>query len=604
LNPNLPDFIARKIGDRHYTWSDSQRRWRDLGTYENRSKFVRVELNSDVEVGGTNPAFLPFGFEGPDRLLTLGPGKTHLACNVPDDAGGAASVVPTAHAHPIPANAFVAGGSGSIPAEFSPSNRSGAGLGTPAATGSYIVSHGTIALHGYPKLPVEFPSLKDFLRLSASQGNLGNKKDAYFGVNSQQDSGSSVNFDESYLDLVRPLPPNTAAAEKEISFRFSLDDVVVKTTANDNDARVWHQSGSRRQGDSHTATDGYKSLLDLQYDRFTMPLVGGFDGTDITEKDPFNMRSDVLGASETVSSVHNSWRRALNSVADPEVVEFNALVAPGLTKTALTDHMIDICEDRRDALAIIDLEGGYVPRAQTTDDDATRKGDVDTVVSNMKARGVNSSYACSYYPWVQVLDSFNSGIVWVPPSVVALGTFASSERSSAIWFAPAGFVRGGLSEGAAGLTVVNVDGKLTSRDRDRLYTESVNPIASFPAEGIVIFGQKTMQVKSSALDRINVRRLLLFIKKGVSRIAATTLFENNIPATWNGFSGRTEKFLESIKSGGGLTDFKVVLDDTTTTADLIDRNVLYAKVFLKPARAIEFIAVDFIITRTGASFED
>ena len=136
------------------------------------------------------------------------------------------------------------------------------------------------------------------------------------------------------------------------------------------------------------------------------------------------------------------------------------------------------------------------------------------------------------------------------------------------------------------------------------FSANVNPIASFPAEGIVVFGQKTLQVIPSALDRINVRRLLLLIKKRVSKIAATTLFEQNVQETWNNFSGQVETLLANIKGGQGLTDFKVILDETTTTPELIDRNILYAKIFLKPAQAIEFIALDFVITDSGASFAD
>ncbi len=162
----------------------------------------------------------------------------------------------------------------------------------------------------------------------------------------------------------------------------------------------------------------------------------------------------------------------------------------------------------------------------------------------------------------------------------------------------------GLSDGGAGLNVVGVTHKLTSEDRDKLYEANINPIATFPAEGIVVFGQKTLQITPSALDRINVRRLLIFLKKEVSRIAATTLFEQNVQATWLNFSSRVKSFLSGVKSQLGLVDYKVVLDETTTTPDLIDRNIMYAKIFLKPARAIEFIALDFIITDSGASFED
>ena len=227
-----------------------------------------------------------------------------------------------------------------------------------------------------------------------------------------------------------------------------------------------------------------------------------------------------------------------------------------------------------------------------------------SVISSMKARNLNNSYGCAYYPWVTIRDSINSTMLKVPPSVVALGTFANTERTADVWFAPAGFQRGGLSQGAAGLVVTGVETKLTSKNRDDLYDININPIASFPREGIVVFGQKTLQAQRSALDRINVRRLMLFVKKGISQISSTTLFQPNVQATWNGFKNRAESFLGDVKIRFGVDDFRVVLDGTTTTPDLIDQNIMYAKIFIKPTRAIEFIAIDFIITKSGASFND
>jgi phage tail sheath protein FI len=161
-----------------------------------------------------------------------------------------------------------------------------------------------------------------------------------------------------------------------------------------------------------------------------------------------------------------------------------------------------------------------------------------------------------------------------------------------------------LTAFSAGIPIVNVKQKLTSQDRDDLYEVNINPIASFPAEGIVIFGQKTLQTTQSALDRVNVRRLMIYVKKEISRMAANLLFDQNVQVTWDRFTGKVVPFLNGIMTRLGLSDFKVILDDTTTTPDLIDRNILYAKIFLKPARAIEFIAIDFVITSTGASFED
>ena len=199
--------------------------------------------------------------------------------------------------------------------------------------------------------------------------------------------------------------------------------------------------------------------------------------------------------------------------------------------------MITVCEDRGDALAIIDLESDYTP---STESDATvesRKGSVSGVVSSLTSRGLNTSYACAYYPWVQIRDPQAGNYVWVPSSVVALGTMASSEKRGELWFAPAGFNRGGLTEGSAGLPVINVADRLNSADRDDLYAANINPIATFPAEGIVVFGQKTLQITPSALDRINVRRLMIYVKKEISRMATRVLFDQNVQATWNRFLG-------------------------------------------------------------------
>jgi hypothetical protein len=349
----------------------------------------------------------------------------------------------------------------------------------------------------------------------------------------------------------------------------------------------------------------YRDILEFGYDQFTLPLVGGFDGLDITEKNPFR-NSLIDQANELNHYVFNSIKRGIDTVSDPEVVEMNLASVPGITNPALTTHLIEVCKDRGDALGIIDLENDYIPAAEGLSPERDRLPDPELAILELKDRRINNSYGTAYYPWVQARDSINNSVLWVPPSVVALGTMAYSETrpGSAVWFAPAGFNRGGLTDGAAGIPVTNVRYRLTSKERDKLYEANINPIASFPSEGIVVFGNKTLQVTESALDRVNVRRLMIFLKKEVSRIAATILFDQNVQTTWNNFKSQVDSFLGSVQNKFGLTEFKVVLDETTTTPDLIDRNILYAKIFLKPARAIEFIAIDFNITRTGASFVD
>jgi len=481
---------------------------------------------------------------------------------------------------------------------------SGKGSNRPGMDGS-SGGDNNIAYVGSPGVQltasVIFPSLR--LRLSASDGFLTDAKKAYFGVQTMKSATSTV-YDQSVVDHVRPLAaeissfvPVSSTEETEHSYVFTLDDVVTNESTT-----AYYMSGSRQQGHSCTSAS-YDALLDMGYNRFTTVFYGGRDGLDIREMEPFR-NTKLSSGNEYSNYAYNTIKRAIDTVADPEYVEMNILTVPGLTNTTLTSHMIQMCENRADALAIIDLDGGYVPKTETTNDVETRRGDVATVISNLKNRALNSSYGCTYYPWVRIMDTSADRSVWVPPSVVALGTMAGSERRSEIWFAPAGFNRGGLTEGAAGLPVVGITERLSQQDRDDLYESNINPIAKFPAEGIVIFGQKTLQVQRSALDRINVRRLMIYLKKQISRLSTRVLFDQNVPATWERFKALVNPFLTSVQSRLGITEYKLILDETTTTPDLVDQNVLYAKIFLKPARSIEFIAIDFVISRSGASFED
>ena len=360
-------------------------------------------------------------------------------------------------------------------------------------------------------------------------------------------------------------------------------------------------------GPGASSTPSYENVLDAGFDRFTTVLHGAFDAVDITEREPFrNTFLGTDGASATTNYAYNSVEVAIDSLRDPERVEYNLIAMPGITNNNLNTKLIRNTEARGDALAIIDAAGGYVPDTENTQSVEDRLGSVTAVVNTVKnSLRLNSSYGATYYPWVQVRDTVNGVNIWAPPSVVAIGALGYSQAVSELWFAPAGFTRGGLSaNNAAGLPVVGVRQRLTSKERDKLYEANINPIASFPAEGIVIFGQKTLQVTPSALDRINVRRLAIFLKREISRISATLLFDQNVQTTWNRFKGQVDTLLSSVKAGLGLSDYRVVLDETTTTPDLIDRNILYAKIFVKPARAIEFIAIDFIITDSGASFDD
>lgn len=571
LNPNSPSYISKKIGDQYVQWDDTERRFREFGSFPNRSKYFYVDVNSDVDQGATNPELLPFGYLGPVTFANF------TAISGSSTAKAYGSTVTNF------AGAFAEGNANVV------SSKTTAGL---------FLNVGGVAFTGSFK----FPTIP--LRTTTKQGNLSNPKEAYFGIDVGKNS--SIRFDKSYGDMLRKLPENLSDdPDSNLSLAYShvftLDDVGRVGSV---DAQ-W-VSGSRGSGTSFTAQTGtYAAVLTAGFDRFTAPLYGGFDGLDIIEKEPFNNR--VLSGQDQISSYeYNSIKRAIDCVANPEVVQANMITAPGITNTGLTDQVLATAESRRDSLGIIDLEGGYLPPAENINGDnaSTNRGDVDTTVANLKARAINTSYGTAYYPWVQIKDGKSGALLWAPPSVVALGVLANTERKADLWIAPAGFTRGGLTDGAAGIPVTNVKQRLTSLERDKLYEANINPIGSFPSEGIVVFGQKTLQTTPSATDRINVRRMLNYVKVEISKISSTLLFDPNLQTTWDRFSNQVNTLLSGVKARFGLEDYRVILDASTTTADLRDRNAMYAKVYLKPAKSVEFIGVDLIVSSSGASFND
>jgi len=607
LNPESPNYVASKIGDTYSRWDEDEKRYRYYGKYPNNSKYVYVEMADDVDLGASNPSLLPFGFYGPLRFsgFTMLSGSRNFKTLGTTTQNKNVGVV---------------------------------GLDTVAGVDNGVAKHNGKISQMPNRMTASFEFPKTALRADSTLGSFSDRRNAYWGLDTTK-FGGSVRHSRAYVDVVRGLSDifrdnengptisesgsTTSTPTTEYQYIFTLDDIsyhsssTSKITDLSSSVNAYYISGSRKTGTSLSATSSvgtgsYKNTLDEGINRFTIPLHGGFDGVDITQPEPFNnyAMTDVSYTINQYSSYeYNSILNAIDSVADPESAEFNILSAPGITNTGLTDRILDVCENRGDSLGVIDVEGGFLPKADRSsatlrDYDTSVRGSVKDVVRNIKSRQINNSYGAAYYPWVQIRDSSTGRSFYGPPSIPAIGTYSFSQEASEVWFAPAGFVRGGLSNGAAGIPVVGVTERLSSRERDELYENNINPIATFPAEGIVIFGQKTLQTTRSALDRVNVRRLLIHLKKEISRISSTILFDPNLSVTWDRFKGQVNPFLESVKARLGLEDYKVVLDNTTTTPDLVDRNIMYAKIFIKPARAIEFIAIDFVITRSGASFED
>lgn len=327
---------------------------------------------------------------------------------------------------------------------------------------------------------------------------------------------------------------------------------------------------------------------DMVKRQFVLAFQGGYDGMNPTV--PKNIGTDMTGqntqgfdCSNGASSGTVSYFKAINAVSNPDEYDINLVVTPGIVRSlhpAVTTKVIDMVEDRQDCFYIADFS----------------EADSDIADTTLQSNSVDSNYVATYYPWVKTIDNNNNKIMSVPPSVLMPGVFAANDRLAAEWFAPAGLNRGGIT---GAISVLN---RLTHSERDTLYENKVNPIAAFPGQGIVAFGQKTLQDKASALDRINVRRLLITVKKFIASTSRYLLFEQNTTTTRNRFLNTVNPYFEAIQQRQGLYAFKVVMDETNNTPDVIDRNVLAGQIFLQPAKTAEFIVIDFNILPTGASF--
>ena len=280
-----------------------------------------------------------------------------------------------------------------------------------------------------------------------------------------------------------------------------------------------------------------------------------------------------------------AYADAIQLLANQDFYDINMLLVPGANQNqhaAVVNKAIQVCEDRGDCFAIVDP----VPYNTTT---------LSTVTG--EANDYNSSYAAMYWPWVKIADNQLGKNVWVPPSVVMPGVISFNDNIAAEWFAPAGLNRGGIP-------AVRAERNLTHSNRDELYEGRINPIATFPGVGVCAFGQKTLQKRASALDRINVRRLLINLKKFIASTSKFLVFENNTNATRNRFLSAVVPYMEEVQANQGLFAFKVVMDTTNNTPEVIDRNILKGDIFLQPAKAAEFIVIDFNVLPTGATFGD
>jgi len=328
--------------------------------------------------------------------------------------------------------------------------------------------------------------------------------------------------------------------------------------------------------------------------KFVLGFQGGFDGQ--WPGDPINVGSDISSGNTqgldctTIKSAGSvGYAQCIAALGNAEEWDINLIALPGIFSSLhsyVANLTVEMCEDRGDCFYILD-NVVFPSTNQTT-------GMIDAAIA--EANNFDTNYAAMYYPWVRILDTNINQIIAVPPSVVLPAVYASSDAASAEWFAPAGLNRGGITQ------AVQVLDRTTHAERDTLYENRINPIAAFPGQGISVWGQKTLQVADSALNRVNVRRLLIALKKFIASTSRYLVFEQNVAATRNSFLNIVNPYLDSVQQRSGLYAFQVVMDNTNNTPDLIDQNILYGQIYLQPTKTAEFIVLDFNVLPTGAVF--
>jgi phage tail sheath protein FI len=400
---------------------------------------------------------------------------------------------------------------------------------------------------------------------------------------------------------------------------FTLENIQVVTNSSDlPDPLRWGAASYRRDGvksGSLQDADGtvysntrvldpskdFKHLPTRKYLKFSLFMQGGFDGLNMFDKEKFTLSDTAARREMTDSSAQGgkegptvaTYRKAIDVMEEKSDVDIQLLAIPDQRHEAITDYAIDSVESRFDALFIMDVEEKDNVDAYITG--STQIPNVSNTVTRFNARNLDSSFAAAYYPDVVMVDPVTNTNIVCPPSVAVLGAFSRNDAVAHPWYAPAGFSRGSLN-------VIESQVKLNRSNLDTLYEADINPITSFPqSAGVIVFGQKTLLAAQSSLDRVNVRRLLIDIRRKVRKVANTILFEPNRAATLARFSAAVSPILTRIQQQQGLDRFKVQIDTSTTTQSDVENNTVRGKIFLQPTRAVEFIALDFVVTNQGAN---
>jgi phage tail sheath protein FI len=399
------------------------------------------------------------------------------------------------------------------------------------------------------------------------------------------DNDAQKNILETWANVsLDPQLPNYIArviGDLKPVFNVSTNQVEFTGSYNNASQYVRVASVTNPQVDSIDNNGNFKSQYSSSLPTVGSGSYGGSFNGGVADTTAPKLMNEFITATNIQGFHPDDYDRAFTLLSNKDEYRFNVLLAPGAgLETAAASDMISCAEGRGDAIAILD---------------ASRYGQTITqAVTN--ASGQSSNYGATYWPWVQLFSSNLGKTVWCPPSTVIGGVLAFNDQVGAEWFAPAGLNRGGIP------SVVRAERRLSQTDRDTLYTGNVNPLATFPGTGVCVWGQKTLQRKPTSLDRVNVRRLLIALKDFIGGVARNLVFEQNTTVTRNRFLSQVNPYLESVVQRQGLFAYKVVMDDTNNTPDVIDRNQLVGQIYIQPTKTAEFIILNFNLTPTGAEF--
>jgi Phage tail sheath protein subtilisin-like domain len=626
LDPNSTNYIAKLIGDYKLfynfdTVNPSEKRLVSSGKYPINSKRVRVIVSTDVERGNVPAEALPFGFRGPN-LLNVNPLSkvtdvlSPAAARLGGQLAGAATSLSSSFLPPVPFRFKVTRGEIASSMNF---------VGEPGSSEQSNIAY-------YWGVQFERNSVSsDPNSTNVLNPNIVSEKNGllesytkFVGIEKLDAlvTGSAADsLHNNKFSLANVALYNTSFDHLTSSVNAHMRQAAyVRNAKLDNSDYTWTENSRRRLTFGTLLSSGSASLFNRfsSYAKFTNFMFGGFDGTNFLNRDARRLNDksvsfdDGGGASNSndipgfpvngnPSGQHSdnngvaSYLTAVDIATSPMMANNNILAVPGIREPYVTDHTMQKVKDYGLAMYVMDIPS-YDDDGNRLYDDSVAKPNINYTTNNFDSRAIDNNYAAVYYPDIFVDDATNRRKVKVPASVAAMSALGFNDRVTYPWFAPAGFNRAALD------FVTNVAVRLNVSDRDRLYESRINPIATFPRLGYVIYGQKTLQINKSALDRVNVRRLLLEVKRTIIGIAQRIVFEQNTPAVRNKFVADASFQLALIQAQAGIEAFQVVCNESNNTQEDSDLNRLNGRIVVVPTRVVEYIAIDFIITNSGVQF--